>query len=74
MSLPDTNRTGHRPLAGAFAALLVLSAGTSAAIAGQIMPDFELPDVNSTSSTYNQLVSPRDYIGSASAWYFGHAT
>ena len=36
--------------------------------------DFSLTDVNPNSSTYGQEVSPRDYLGEASAWYFGHAT
>lgn len=36
--------------------------------------DFSRPDVNSTSPTYNTNVSPRDHLGSISAWYFGHAT
>lgn len=36
--------------------------------------DFSRPDVNSTSPTYNTDVSPRDHLGSVSAWYFGHAT
>lgn len=38
------------------------------------VPDFALLDVNSTSATFNQLVSPRDKVGKVSAWYFGHAT
>jgi hypothetical protein len=37
-------------------------------------PDFALPDVNATSATYDQTVSPRDYLQKVSAWYFGHAT
>jgi len=37
-------------------------------------PDFYLPDENSTSSTYGQPVSPRDYLRKVSGWYFGHAT
>ena len=37
------------------------------------LPDFSLVDVNSTSSTFNQSVSPRDYLGEVSAWYFGHS-
>ena len=41
--------------------------------AGQV-PDFALVDVNSTSATYDQAVSPRDYLQKVSAWYFGHAT
>jgi hypothetical protein len=40
---------------------------------GQV-PDFALVDVNPNSATYNQQVSPRDYLGQISAWYFGHAT
>jgi hypothetical protein len=40
----------------------------------EIVPNFGLMDVNPTSSTYSQAVSPRDYLGEVSAWYFGHAT
>ena len=39
-----------------------------------VMPDFSLADVNPTSATLNQPVSPRDYLAQVSAWYFGHAT
>ncbi len=42
--------------------------------AAESVPDFALVDVNPTSSTYNQPVSPRDYLQEVSAWYFGHAT
>ena len=38
------------------------------------VPDFSLIDVNETSPTYNQSVSPRDFMGEVSAWYFGHST
>lgn len=40
----------------------------------QIVPDFSLLNVNTTSSRYGENVSPRDYLGGISAWYFGHAT
>ncbi len=40
----------------------------------EVVPDFHLVDVNATSPTYNQSVSPRDFLGQVSAWYFGHAT
>jgi hypothetical protein len=40
----------------------------------QQMPDFDLYDVNPSSSLYQTLVSPKDYAGQVSAWYFGHAT
>ena len=38
------------------------------------MPDFALLDVNATSSSYNQAVSPRDHLEQVSGWYFTHAT
>lgn len=36
--------------------------------------DFSLTDVNATSATFDTPVSPRDYLGKVSGWYFGHAT
>jgi hypothetical protein len=41
---------------------------------GELVADFSLVDVNPNSATYNQAVSPRDYMGQLSAWYFGHGT
>ena len=41
---------------------------------GTLAPDFTLTDVNPSSSSYNQPVSPRSQLGKVSAWYFGHAT
>jgi hypothetical protein len=41
---------------------------------GEVMPDFALLDVNPGSPRSGQVVSPRDYLGQVSAWYFGHAT
>ena len=38
------------------------------------VPDFSLPDVNETSATHGQDVSPRDYEGNVTAFYFGLAT
>lgn len=40
----------------------------------QMAPDFALEDVNDTSTTHTMDVSPRDYIGKVSGWYFGDAT
>jgi hypothetical protein len=37
------------------------------------MPDFSLADVNPASPSYDRQVSPRDYLGKVSAWYFGKA-
>ncbi|MEM8885187.1 MAG: hypothetical protein AAGD14_14055 [Planctomycetota bacterium] len=39
-----------------------------------IIADFQLEDVNDTSTRFGAMVSPRDYIGNVSAWYFGSAT
>jgi hypothetical protein len=39
-----------------------------------LVPDFVLTDMNRVSSSYATTISPRDYINSVSAWYFGHAT
>jgi hypothetical protein len=47
---------------------------TTGSDAGTLMPDFTLVDVNPTSTTHNEGVSPRDYLQKVSAWYFGHAT
>ncbi len=41
---------------------------------GLQVPDFSLQDVNPASATFNRAVSPRDYVGQVSAWYFGHAS
>lgn len=35
---------------------------------------FEIEDVNPTSETFGDLVSPEDFEGQTSAWYFGHST
>ena len=40
----------------------------------EVMPDFSLADVNPNSATHTQLVSPRNYLGKVSAYYFGHST
>ncbi len=43
-------------------------------IDAEAAPEFLLTDVNPTSSTYQQLVSPRDFVGQVSGWYFGQAS
>ena len=56
---------------------LPLAAGALVAACGPSLepaPDFTLSDVNSSSARYGEDVSPRDYLGRVSAWYFGHAT
>lgn len=61
-------------LTSSFVALVGFLAESAVATNRAMMPDFALMDVNSTSSTYGQLVSPRDHLRKVSAWYFGHAT
>lgn len=53
---------------------LLDASGLLAAAEGEPLADFSLVDVNPTSASYNQSISPRDYIGQTTAWYFGHAT
>ncbi len=38
------------------------------------VPDFELVDQNLSSELWGQTVSPSDYEGQVSAWYFGSAS
>jgi hypothetical protein len=37
-------------------------------------PDFEIIDVNPNTPTSQQGISPRDYLGTVSVWYFTHST
>ena len=41
---------------------------------GEPIADFSLLDVNPNSQTANQRISPRQFEGQMSAWYFAHAT
>jgi hypothetical protein len=38
------------------------------------MPDFVLLDVNPDSASHEDPVSPRDYLGHVTGWYFGSTT
>jgi hypothetical protein len=40
---------------------------------GAPVADFALDDVNASSPTAGQEVSPRDFLGQVSGWYFGSA-
>ena len=61
-------------MVGCLLACMLSYAGSPAESIAGMVPDFSLIDVNSTSSTYQQVVSPRDYLKQVSGWYFGHAT
>ena len=37
-------------------------------------PNFNLTDVNTTSTSFESKVSPRDYVSQTSVWYFSHST
>lgn len=39
-----------------------------------LVPDFALADLNPASSRYEETISPRDYIGRVSGYYFVHST
>lgn len=41
---------------------------------GPVMADFSLPDVNPNSTTSGQDVSPSDFRGAVSAYYFAQGT
>ena len=43
-------------------------------VAADALDDFALPDVNPMSTSFQDSVSPRDYLGDVTAWYFGHST
>lgn len=45
-----------------------------AELPGNAAPDFSVLDINPGSPRHDELVSPRDYVGQISAWYFGHST
>jgi len=55
-----------------FALLLAAACGGGGSSA-TLVPNFLLADVNSASPTAGQDVSPRDYQGDTSAWFFGDA-
>lgn len=52
------------------------TAGTDATTTGDggIAPDFGLLDVNEGSASFDEVVSPRDYLEKVSGWYYTHAT
>jgi hypothetical protein len=52
---------------------LIAVAACRPSVTGGVEPDFHLVDVNPASARSQQSVSPRDYEGQVSAWYFGHS-
>ena len=74
MDLTTKNRIRPWPVVGYLMACMASYAGPPAVAFAGMVSDFGLVDVNPTSSTYEQVVSPRDYLKQVSGWYFGHAT
>jgi len=50
------------------------NAHSSVEVGEEAVPAFALVDTNPASSTFNQPVSPRDYLGQMSVWMFGYST
>jgi hypothetical protein len=67
------HRRFMRAAVASLAAGLALAACGPAAPVGPV-PDFALPDVNAASPSFQKDVSPRDFLGKVSAWYFGHSS
>ena len=65
----------HASVALGFLAILALGAcgEDDPTPATGVAPDFMLADVNPASPTAATEVSPRDYLGGVSAYYFGSA-
>ena len=66
-------------LAAAVVAAVVLvgcdfNTSEHALVPADAVADFALRDVSPTSPSAGRDVSPRDYFGQVSAWYFGHST
>lgn len=71
MSYSGSSIRRHRTSALSFLAVFAVS--WQATYAAEPMPDLSLMDVNPTSATHSQMVSPREFAG-VSGWYFGHST
>ena len=42
--------------------------------AATMVPDFDLPDINPNSPSFDASISPRDLMGQVTGWYFIKAT
>ena len=72
-----TMRAQHLAMLGSLALAGCLGSPSSGSDNGPVTVDLSVPaieDVNETSETFGQAVHPNDYLGKASAWYFGHST
>ena len=75
------SRLPHRTHRGlAFLALFLLAGGCHGdnptkptPVPAEVVPDFHVLDVNPNSASHGDSISPREYLGKISCWYFGHA-
>ena len=65
---------GNRSLVGRPVAGCELEVLEPRHMLAEVVPGFGLVDVTPASATYNQTVSPRDYLGQVSAYYFVRTT
>ena len=70
----DSGNAGSADAASSVDSGVASDAGAALDAQGRMVADFSLPDVNESSTRFEQMVSPFDYSGQVSAWYFGHAT
>lgn len=66
-------RLANLPLLLSFGVACTASKGDSGFEPG-LVADFNLPDQNPNSARVGQSISPRDYLGDVSGWYFIHST
>ncbi len=55
-------------------AVALAACSTPDAALGEKVADFVLEDLNPTSPRFGDALSPRDYLGEVSGWYFIHST
>lgn len=71
---PSTTPTAASGDTGASGAETGRSAHSGAGLPTDPEPDFHLVDLNPTSPTYGDTMSPRDELRKVSGWYFTHAS
>ncbi len=72
--MPGSGRARRRGHVGAAGHFRLESLESRYMLSGEPVADFSLIDTNPTSDTYQQPVSPSDFAGQISGWYFGHST
>ena len=55
-------------------AVVLAACSSPEAVLGEQVPGFVLEDLNPSSPRFGDALSPRDYLGEVSGWYFLHST